>query len=120
MSYLDPNPWPPPARRGPAPTSALWPLLTLILAVAVVVGGLFAYRGWQRLADTGRAPDAVPRAVTPRGDLTDLEKTNIRIYKESRGSVVHIFTKSVRSDFFRANVEVPAGTGSGFVWDERG
>ncbi|MFO0845510.1 MAG: trypsin-like peptidase domain-containing protein [Gemmataceae bacterium] len=120
MSYDDRTPWPPPARRGPAPTSPFGPVLTLLLAIAVVVGGLFAYRGWQRFADTGRDADAQSRPVTPRGDLTDLEKTNIRIYKQSRDSVAHIFTRAVRSDFFRAPVEVPAGTRSGFVWDEQG
>jgi S1-C subfamily serine protease len=82
---------------------------------------LYLYRGYQRWTDSGRDPDAQPRAVTPRGELTDLEQTNIRIYKQARQSVVHITTVAVRSDYFRMNVqEVPEGTGSGFIWDETG
>jgi S1-C subfamily serine protease len=113
--------WAQPARRSPARTSPVVPLLTLVAAVALVVGGLFLYRGYQHWADSGRDPDAQPRAVTPRGSLTELEQTNIRIYKDNHKRVVHITTLSVRSDYFRLNVqEVPEGTGSGFFWDERG
>jgi S1-C subfamily serine protease len=120
MSH-DPYSWPQPPRRSPVSSSPLAPLLTLLAAVAVVVGALFAYRAFQRWRDTGLDPNSQPRAVTPRGDLTDLEKTNIRIYKEARFSVVHITTLTVRQDYLRMNVqEVPEGTGSGFIWDDQG
>jgi S1-C subfamily serine protease len=113
--------WAQPPRRTPASTSPLVPLVTLLAAVALVVGGLFLFRGYRHWADSGRDPDAQPRPVTPRGDLTELEKTNISIYKRNRDSVVHITTLAVRSDSFHLNVqEVPEGTGSGFFWDEKG
>jgi S1-C subfamily serine protease len=67
-------------------------------------------------------PNAAPRAVTPRGDLTELEKSTIEVYKADQPCVVHITTLvGVRTDSFSLNVqEVPEGTGSGFVWDQQG
>ncbi len=118
MSH-DPYQWPHSHRSSSS--SPLTPLLVLLAAVAVVVGGLFLYRGFKSWRDSGLEPDAQPRPVTPRGSLTELEQTNIRIYKESRESVVHVTTLSLRTDYFRMNVqEVPEGTGSGFIWDENG
>ena len=65
--------------------------------------------------------DAKPRPITPRADLTELEKTNIELYKRARPSVVHITTLLNRSDSLNLNVQqIPQGTGSGFVWDEDG
>lgn len=108
-------------RRVPTSSSPWGPVVTLLAAVAVVVGGLFVFRGYQRWREAGLDSDAQPREVSPRGSLTELEQTNIRIYKEARESVVHVTTLSLRSDYFRMNVqEVPEGTGSGFIWDERG
>jgi S1-C subfamily serine protease len=120
MSYDDYR-WVRPVRRSPTLTSPLVPIVTLVAAVIVVIGGLFLYRAWNRWHDTGLDPNAQPRAVTARGDLAEWEKTNIKIYKDNRPSVVHITTLAVRSDAFNMNVqEVPEGTGSGFVWDKKG
>jgi S1-C subfamily serine protease len=60
--------------------------------------------------------DTRERLVKAEGGL---EKTNLRIYKENRPSVVHITTLVVRSSLF-SNTEVPEGTGSGFMWDKDG
>jgi S1-C subfamily serine protease len=96
-------------------------VLILIAAVVVVVGGLALWSAYRRWSDTGTDPSAQPRPVVARGDLAEWEKTNIKIYKDNRPSVVHITTLSVRSDALRLNVqEVPQGTGSGFIWDEKG
>jgi S1-C subfamily serine protease len=120
MSYDDYR-WVRPVRRSPTLTSPLVPIVTLVAAVVIVVGGLFLYRAWNRWHDTGIDPSAQPRAVTARGDLAEWEKTNIKIYKDNRPSVVHITTLSRRSDGLSLNVqEVPEGTGSGFVWDTKG
>jgi S1-C subfamily serine protease len=101
------------------PPSCLAPLLALLIAVVVVVAGLYLYRLWRPHGEPGIEPNYQERAVTPRGDLTELEKTNIRIYKENRPSVVHITTLVVRSSLLN-NTEVPEGTGSGVVWDNEG
>jgi len=93
----------------------------LALLLGVVVGGYFLYRTYGRWNDGPRDEDATPREITPRGDLTELEKTNIALYKRARPSVVHITTLATRSDALRLNVQqVPEGTGSGFLWDEAG
>lgn len=117
----DDYPWAPPPRRSPTMTSSQLTLAMLVVVMIFTVGGFFLYRAYERWRDNGIDPSAQPRLVTARGDLADWEKTNIKIYKENRPSVVHITTLSVRSDEFQFNVqEVPEGTGSGFVWDKNG
>jgi S1-C subfamily serine protease len=93
-------------------------LLLVVVASLVAAGSLYFYMRGRSLHD----PDAVPRAVTPRGDLTDLEKSTIAVYNTVRPSVVHITTLvDVQRGSFNLNVqEVPQGTGSGFVWDQEG
>ncbi|MDE2118912.1 MAG: trypsin-like peptidase domain-containing protein, partial [Betaproteobacteria bacterium] len=64
---------------------------------------------------------AAPRAVTPRGLLGADEKANIALFKSASPSVVHITTLEYARDFFSLDVmQIPRGTGSGFVWDEQG
>jgi len=65
--------------------------------------------------------DAMPRTVTPRGPLAADEVANIELFRRTGASVVHITTLATQRDFFSLNVQqVPRGTGTGFVWDERG
>ncbi len=65
--------------------------------------------------------DATPRAVTPRGPLGADELNNIEVFRKAGPSVVHITTLELQRDFFSMNVQqVPRGTGTGFVWDDRG
>ena len=67
------------------------------------------------------APPAEPRAVVPRGDLAPNEQTIIALFESARPSVVAITTAArVFDPFTQRRVEVPRGTGSGFVWDELG
>lgn len=68
-----------------------------------------------------RAEQPVPRPVLARGNLADDERMNIEIFENSRGSVVFITTRERVIDFWTRNVQsVPSGTGSGFIWDDRG
>ena len=92
----------------------------------VVILGLVLYLAWMLIAphfDNLHAPDAAPRTVTPRGDLAADEKATIELFDSSSSAVVHIMTWENRQviDRYRLRaLEVPRGTGSGFVWDERG
>jgi S1-C subfamily serine protease len=62
-----------------------------------------------------------PRAVTPRGPLAADELAHVELFKRVSPSVVHITTLETQRDLFSANVmQVPRGTGSGFVWDGAG
>lgn len=66
-------------------------------------------------------PQAGPRAVAPRPALSVDEVNNIDVFKKTSPSVVHITTLEQQRDFFSVNVQqVPRGTGTGFVWDDRG
>jgi S1-C subfamily serine protease len=65
--------------------------------------------------------EAQPRPITPRGDLTTEEHSNIDVFETWKGSVVYISTSERVMDFWTRDVmSVPRGTGSGFVWDEHG
>ena len=65
--------------------------------------------------------DAQPRAVAPRGALGEDEKANIAIFRNTSPSVVNITTLENQRNLFSLDIfQVPKGTGSGFVWDERG
>jgi len=64
---------------------------------------------------------AEPRAVTARGDLAQDEQNTIELFREVSPSVVYITTIALRRNLFSLNaVEIPQGTGSGFVWDDSG
>jgi S1-C subfamily serine protease len=91
-----------------------------------VVLGLLVSTGLQRaLSPSPREPEpeAAPEArpVAERADLDAEERHTIALFKDAQRSVAFITTQVERVDFWTRNVmEVPAGTGSGFVWDDRG
>lgn len=90
------------ARPCAAPGHGLVPMLVAVLAV-------------------GSASAAWGRAITPRGELGAEERANIELFRQASGSVVYITNLAVRRDLFSFNVmEVPQGTGSGFIWDAAG
>ncbi len=66
-------------------------------------------------------PDAKPRAVAPRGDLTAEEKTTVDIFSEASPSVVYIESSELGRDIFGFDVfEIPRGAGSGFIYSREG
>jgi S1-C subfamily serine protease len=88
------------------------------LIVSLLFVGVLA--GW---CGHALSPSLVrPRGVEPRGPLPDWEQVPIRRFKEAAPSVVYITTTEERSrDFFGLEVvEVPAGSGTGFIWDAEG
>jgi S1-C subfamily serine protease len=65
--------------------------------------------------------EAASRPVTPRGALTAEERANIALFESAKASVVYISTLERVMDVWTRNVmRVPRGTGSGFIWDDRG
>jgi len=61
------------------------------------------------------------RAVAPRGPLLTDELATIELFRAAAPAVVFITSLSVRRDPFRLNVQqIPRGSGSGFIWDDRG
>jgi S1-C subfamily serine protease len=67
------------------------------------------------------APRAEPRAVTARGNLAQEEEATIELFAAASPSVVYITNLRVQRSAFSFNVlEIPQGTGSGFLWDDQG
>ena len=65
--------------------------------------------------------NADPRPVTARGTLAEDEINTIDVFKNTSPSVVYITSIALRRGLFSLNaVEIPQGTGSGFVWDRQG
>ncbi|KAJ8619104.1 hypothetical protein MRB53_015290 [Persea americana] len=59
--------------------------------------------------------------VTPPKKLQSDELATVRLFQENTPSVVYITNLAVRQDAFTLDVlEVPQGSGSGFVWDKYG
>lgn len=53
--------------------------------------------------------------------LLQSERNTIEVFQRVSGSVVFITTSDLRRDFFSRNVmEIPRGSGSGFLWDRHG
>ncbi|KAF8726737.1 hypothetical protein HU200_019207 [Digitaria exilis] len=70
------------------------------------------------LGDAGAASAFV--VATPRKLQSD-ELATVRLFQENTPSVVYITNLAVRQDAFTLDVlEVPQGSGSGFVWDKSG
>jgi S1-C subfamily serine protease len=67
------------------------------------------------------ASRAEPRTVTPRGDLAAAEHATIALFEGARDSVVFIATvQRVVDPWTRNALQVPRGSGSGFLWDRLG
>jgi S1-C subfamily serine protease len=83
----------------------------VVLLVALVIPGIRQ----RTLAQ------AVPRPTTARGALPDGELATIDLFEKARVSVVYITTQAQVVDMWTRNVlNIPRGTGSGFLWDESG
>lgn len=66
-------------------------------------------------------PNSNRREVTPTKHIISEEEATIKLFEESAPSVVFITTSTVRQDYWSRNVtEIPAGNGSGFIWDKEG
>ncbi len=89
----------------------------------LVLAGLAAGVGANPIAFSQQALRTEPtsRVVTLRDNLTPAESHLTELFEEASPSVVYITSVALRRDFFRLNVmEIPSGTGSGFVWDDHG
>ncbi|HTN77205.1 MAG TPA: trypsin-like peptidase domain-containing protein, partial [Pirellulaceae bacterium] len=84
----------------------------LLLLVAVLV------RNWYV---GGVQVNTPPTPVKPSGNLAEDEQATIQLFRQSSQSVVHITTSALARDSFSLNVlEIPQGTGTGFMWDAAG
>jgi len=64
---------------------------------------------------------ALPCFTQTQGQLTEDERNTIEVVKRTQNSVVFITNIQLVRDFFFSSEEaVPRGSGSGFVWDDKG
>ena len=100
--------------RRPSVVNVLWVVLAVVaLAVAVRVIPANGQRGSTNPAE--------PRPVASRGSIAADEEATIQLFEKARGSVVYITTQERVLDPWTRNIlNIPRGTGSGFVWDDRG
>jgi S1-C subfamily serine protease len=106
---------PPPRRRSSCGASVLFLFVLPLAALA----GFFVYR--QVAAPRLAGGPVESRPIEARGDLAADEQATIAIFEKSAPSVVYVTNLAVRRDLLGLNVmEVPQGTGSGFLWDEAG
>ena len=90
----------------------------LIIVIAVFSGLWLIFSFFERAPLN---PKAEPRVVDARGDLAADEKNTIDVFRNTSASVVYITSAALRRHVFSLNaVEIPQGTGSGFVWDREG
>src|SRR6266852_4299298 len=86
-------------------------------ALLVVLAVYFAQPYVDRLLFSA----STPRAVQPRGNLAEIERTSIEIFERASPSVVQVVG---RADGIAAlpseDENVPAQSGTGFVWDAAG
>lgn len=106
----------PPHRRPPQPGSGL---LLLLIVFGLIGTGLIGWSIWSNTR-SGRNANAQLRDVTPAGDLAPAEKATIALFEKAAPSVVHITSLTTQRVSMRSVVQVPEGTGSGFVWDKDG
>ncbi len=103
----------------PRPYHRPWGIMTAMwVIVFLLVWSLFG----SPTQSTLTVPDAKPRAVTARGDLADDEKVTIEIFERSSPAVVFITNIAYqRVSPFNLNVsKVPAGSGTGIIFDRSG
>ncbi|MFH5805719.1 S1C family serine protease [Alienimonas sp. DA493] len=95
----------------------------LVFVLLVIIAGLMFRLG---LLSGGSVfdPDAVPRPVTPRGELAPAEQTVTEIYERVSPSVVHLVGRvpeyAIDSAGRRALIGERQVSGSGFIWNADG
>lgn len=111
-----PHASPPPLPTSSSRTSLLALLQTLVLILLIIV----LVRNWW---ESARQPPPLPppSPIMPSGNLADDEKATIQLFRQSSRSMAYVTTSALGRDRFSLNVlEIPRGTGSGFVWDSDG
>ncbi|MBH0203878.1 MAG: PDZ domain-containing protein [Nitrospira sp.] len=92
-------------------------LVTFLLSSTVVAAD------WGKpLGAVYDGPEGRPRAVTPAPlELGADERTTITVFERATKSVVFIANTAIQQDIWSLNVmEVPQGSGSGFIWSKQG
>ena len=102
--------------NGDAPQTRNWVVLLLLVVLGAVL-----YRYNLPIRRDLFSDGAQPRAVTARGDLSSVERSQIELFESASPSVVNVDTNAaVGRDRDGTIVERKSGNGTGFVWDAEG
>jgi len=99
----------------PAPRPSPLPLILAGGALLLATWAAVDRMGWLRPSPSGE-----PRAITPRGDLADYEKSIVEVFESNAPSVVHITTEKIVTSWRGLRRRERDGSGSGFIWDDTG
>lgn len=103
-----------------------------LLVAVLLVGSFFAGAAWKNYekqptsenesrAVAAAYNEAPSNANAPNPALNPAETATIQLFERVSTSVCFITTSNVSRDYWSRNVmEVPRGSGSGFVWDKNG
>lgn len=104
-----------PLRAGRSAGVSGWVVFALLIVIAALL-----YKYAVPIKSELHDVTAGPRSITARGDLSNIEQTQIEIFRQAAPSVVNI-TAAMLGMLPNSNVtEIPQGTGTGFVWSDDG
>jgi len=90
----------------------------------VLAGAAFAIAAYMLYERLSWRPfmKSEPRVVEARGALAEFEKTSVEVFESVSPAVVHITSPQVAigQDYWGRTFGYPAGTGTGFVWNDAG
>src|SRR2546425_8704588 len=89
----------------------------VVIALVVVLGVYIAQPYVDRLLFSA----STPRAVQPRGNLSELERSTIELFERVSPSVVQVVARTAAGQALPTEADAgPAQSGTGFIWDEAG
>ncbi len=98
-----------------------------ICLLAGLIMGIFYQCKWDPNSPTNKnvrittAQVSPTRPIDPVTVISSAEEATINLFEVSAPSVVYITTTTQQQDYWSRNIyEIPAGTGSGFIWDSKG
>jgi S1-C subfamily serine protease len=74
----------------------------------------------ERVAPPSAPPPAPAREKPEAAFRTEDERNTIAVFRSVAPSTVFVTQRRLQYDFWEGALEVPTGSGSGFVWDEAG
>ena len=96
--------------------------LTVLLVMSMLCSPIDAAEWGKPLGAVYDGPEGKPRPVSPSPvELSADERSTIAVFERAAKSVVFIANTAIQQDVWSLNVmEVPQGSGSGFVWSKQG
>jgi S1-C subfamily serine protease len=96
--------------------------LTLLLVTSSLCSPINAAEWGKPLGAVYDGPEGKPRPVTPSPlELSADERSTIAVFERATKSVVFIANTAIQRDFWSLDImEVPQGSGSGFIWNQQG